>query len=240
MAAEQSVKVLSWTKKATYPHDPQSFTQGLVWLEPGVLGESVGLYGESKVRRVKIATGKAESEAALDKKFFGEGLARVGDEFFQLTWQEHKVFVWQWKGKDGFVKSKEWTWDGEGWGLTASKDKLYLSDGSATIYEIDPKTFKTLRKITVKASGKEQDKLNELEWIDGKIYANVWQSTMVLVINPASGNVEGILDFNELVPKDLTTRSDAVLNGLAWNPKSKTLYVTGKLWPVLYELSIKK
>jgi glutamine cyclotransferase len=235
------VKVLSWKKIATHPHDPDAFTQGLIWLEPDILGESMGRYGESKVRRVRISTGKVESEASLDQKLFGEGLAKIGSDFFQLTWQEHKVLVWNWARKGGFSRSKEWTWDGEGWGLTAGKKNLYLSDGSSTIFEIDPKTFKTIRKIAVKANGKDQDRLNELEWIDGKIFANVWQSTMVLCINPESGVVEGILDFNELVPNHIAAKTpDAVLNGLAWNPKQRRLYVTGKLWPVLYELSLQK
>lgn len=235
------MQVLSWKKTATYPHDPDAFTQGLIWLEPDILGESLGQYGQSKVRRVRISTGKVESEAALDKAFFGEGLAKLGQDFFQLTWKERKVFVWNWSRKGGFKQSKEWTWDHEAWGLTAGGKKLYLSDGTSTIFEIDPKTFKTVRKITVKAAGKEQDRLNELEWIDGKIFANVWQSTMVLCVNPKSGVVEGILDFQELVPRNITARTpDAVLNGLAWNPKQRKLYVTGKLWPVLYEISLTK
>lgn len=235
------VRVLSWKKIATHPHDPEAFTQGLVWLEPDILGESVGQYGQSKLRRVRISTGKVEAEAALEQTYFGEGLAKLGNDFFQLTWKDRKVFVWNWARKGGFRRSKEWTWDREGWGLTASKKYLYLSDGSSTIFEIDPKTFKSIRSITVKAAGKEQDRLNELEWIDGKIFANVWQSTLVLCINPKSGAVEGILDFQDLVPKNIAAKTpDAVLNGLAWNPKQRKLYVTGKLWPVLYELSLQK
>lgn len=240
-AAAPEMKVLSWKKMATHPHDPQSFTQGLIWLEPDILGESVGRYGESKLKRVRISTGKIESETPLDAKFFGEGLAKIGSDFYQLTWQEHKVFVWNWARKGGFNRSKELTWSGEGWGLTSNKKHLFLSDGSANLFEIDPKTFKTTRTIVVKANGKEQDRLNELEWINGKIFANVWQSTVVLCINPDSGTVEGILDLNDLVPKNIAEKSpEAVLNGMAWDPKKHRLYVTGKLWPVLYELSLGK
>lgn len=237
--AVPDMTVLSWKKIATHSHDPQSFTQGLIWWEPDVLAESSGRYGESKLRRIRISTGKIESEVALDKTYFGEGLARIGTEFFQLTWREHKVFVWNWDRKKQFTKSREWNFVGEGWGLTANDKHLFLSNGSANILVIDPKTFKTIRTIVVKAHGKQQTELNELEWVDGKIFANVFGSSTVLRINPDTGEVDGVLDFYNLVPTDIAKRSsEAVLNGLAWNPKQRRLFVTGKLWPVLYEIKL--
>ena len=238
-AAKSNIKVLGWKKLATHSHDPQAFTQGLVYWEPDILGESVGQYGQSQVRRFRISTGKIESEVALDKNYFGEGLARIGSDFFQLTWQERKVFVWNWDKKKQFTKVKEWDLDGEGWGLTTDNKHLFVSNGTANITVIDPKTFKKIRTIHVKLAGKEQTDLNELEWIDGKIFANVWRSSMVFRIDPESGEVDGILDFHELTPAKITDKSpEAVLNGLAWNPKKRRLYVTGKLWPVLYEIKI--
>lgn len=237
-------QVLRWTKVATYPHDKNAFTQGLVYWEPGILAESTGLYGQSTIRRVELKTGKVLSESKLDPKVFGEGLAKIGSQFIQITYREQKALQWTWSLKQGWKQGDSLSYEGEGWGLAAdSKGALLMSNGSSRLFQVDPKTFKTLDTIQVVAGKDPQDRLNELEIIGNAVLANVWQSSLVLKINRKSGFVEGLIDLNDLVPASLMKlsyekRHDAVPNGLAWDPKKKVLYVTGKLWPELYEIKV--
>ena len=238
-SAPSTVKMLSWSKKATYPHDPQAFTQGLAVWEDGILLESTGQNGASSIRRVDLKTGKVLENHALDRQYFAEGAALFGGEIFQLTWQNGQAFVYEWSKKSGFSEKKTFAYQGEGWGLAADAKRLYRSDGSSRIAILDPKSFKQTGSILVTANGAEQTELNELEVVRGRIFANVWRSQMILRINPETGQVDGIVDFSALRPKEIPAYgTDAVLNGIAWDAKKRVFYVTGKLWPELFEIQI--
>ena len=233
------VKMLSWTKKATYPHDPQAFTQGLSVWGDGTFLESTGQNGASTIRRVDLKSGKVLAKLPLDNEYFGEGSTLFGTNIFQITWKNGQAFVYDWSKKGGFVRKATFNYTGDGWGLTADDKQLYMSNGSSQIQVIDPKTFKVTRKFTVSANGKEQVDLNELEFVRGKIFANVWRSQMILRIDPVTGNVDGIVDLSALRPKEIPAfGTDAVLNGIAWDPKKQLFYVTGKLWPELFAIEI--
>jgi glutaminyl-peptide cyclotransferase len=230
----QTPALLKWTKIHEFPHDTTAFTQGLeVWDDRYFL-ESTGQYGKSDIRKVEISTGHVVSKASLDSSYFGEGVTQFKKQFFQLTWQEGVLLKWTFDAKSGFKQIEKQPWIGEGWGLTHSKDQLWVSNGSSDLQKIDPKTLKSLDVVHVTLSGKSVDRLNELEFINGKIFANIWMTPTILRIDPHSGIVDGIMDISELVPPQLT--QDAVPNGLAWDRKKKHLYVTGKLWPKVFEL----
>ena len=230
--ARYTVEVL-----ATHPHDPAAFTEGLVATEDGRLFESVGGYGRSQVREVELATGRVIRATDLSPDFFGEGLAAVGDELVQLTWQEGVAIRW---GRDDLVERSRDHYDGEGWGLTNDGERLLQSDGSSTITARDPETFEPTGTFDVTSAGVPVDRLNELEVVDGQLYANVWHSTDIVIVDPAgSGRVTGVIDASKLVPPALTD-PEAVLNGIAHRPGDPPdqLLVTGKDWPVLYEVRV--
>jgi glutaminyl-peptide cyclotransferase len=231
-------KVLDWTVVRTIDHDANAFTQGLVY-EPGdQLSESIGRYGKSEIRRIDLKTGKTIASEALPKNLFGEGLAKIKDTYYQLTWREGQYLEWQYRGKK-WIQKKVGTLKEEGWGLAASNNALYLSDGSDRIFKKNPSTFETQSTLNVKSGNVKFERLNELEWVDGQLFANIWQSQIVLRIDPNSGDVTGLMDLSKLVPSH-PTDPDAVLNGLAWDPHARILYVTGKLWPKIYGLKISK
>lgn len=240
--AYDKVEVINWSKVESYPHDPTAYTQGLVYWEPGILAESTGLYGQSRIRRVELSTGKALAEAPLPSEFFGEGLVRLGSsqDFLQLTWRESKILHWQWSAKQNWILKEKMTFLGEAWGLEAIDGKeLLVSDGSDQIKVIDAKSFKVDRTIQVTMGSHKIDRLNELEMIGGDLFANRYHTTQIMRINIKTGFVTGILDLHELVPKEAKLdMRDAVLNGMAWNPTKKILYVTGKHWPTLYALRL--
>ena len=217
-----------------YPHDPQAFTQGLVYID-GHLYESTGLYGRSSLRMVDLATGRVEQRVDLPQQYFGEGLAPWGSTLVQLTWQNHVAFVYD---RFSFRRLRTINCPWEGWGLTEDGKSLILSDGSATLRFLDPETFHELREITVKDQGKSVDKLNELEYIRGEIYANIWYSDRIARISPATGAVLGWIDLKGLLPASERTDPDAVLNGIAWDAAHDRLFVTGKLWPELFEIKV--
>lgn len=225
---------VSYEVVSSYPHDPTSFTQGLVWHD-GTLYESTGLKGESKLRRLEFPSGKVLKEINLASEFFGEGLALVDSRLIQLTWQSHKGFVYD---LNSFRQLQEFAYDTEGWGLTYDGKNLILSDGSSDLFYLDPQTLKRVRKLAVTMNGKPISELNELEFIEGEIWANVWQTDLIVRIDPSTGHVASFLNLKGiLAPSDKTGRED-VLNGIAYDPEKKRIFVTGKLWPRIFEIRV--
>ncbi|MGA9672948.1 MAG: glutaminyl-peptide cyclotransferase [Terracidiphilus sp.] len=217
----------------TYPHDAQAFTQGLIYLD-GHLYESTGLEGHSSLRMEDLETGRILQFQDVPK-YFAEGLTNWGSTLIQLTWQGHLALVYD---RFSFHLLHTLPYAGEGWGLTQDGKSLILSDGSATLQFLDPTTFHVMRRITVKNHGKPIDQLNELEYIHGQIYANIWHTDRIARISPASGKVLGFIDLKGLLPAAERTDPEAVLNGIAYDPAHDRLFVTGKLWPKLFEIKI--
>lgn len=232
-ATPRALRKLSYRVTERYPHDPDAFTQGLVY-ESGRLFESTGLRGRSSLREVDLSTGAVMRRHDVSAPFFAEGLALVGDELIQLTWQESVAFRYS---RDSFDERGSSSYVGEGWGLAYDGESLIMSDGSAQLYFRDPATFEVRRVITVTESGAPIDRLNELEWIDGALWANVWQTDLILRVDPADGMVTGYLDLRGLLDPEARENAD-VLNGIAWDRDRRLLLVTGKLWPTLFALEI--
>jgi len=231
-AGNSRAQQISYEVVSSYPHDPTSFTQGLLWHD-GSFYESTGLKGESKVRRLEFPSGKVLKEINLAPEFFGEGLALVDTRLIQLTWQSHKGFVYD---LNTFRQLQEFSYDTEGWGLTYDGKSLILSDGSSSLFYLDPQTLKPIRKLAVTMNGKLLTELNELEFIEGEIWANVWQTDLVVRIDPSTGRVTSFLNLKGiLAPSDKTGRED-VLNGIAYDAETKRIFITGKLWPRIFEI----
>ena len=225
----------TYSVKAVYPHDTNSYTQGLQFID-GVLWEGTGEWGKSVLQKVDLQSGKAEVLASLPKSEFGEGITVLGDKVYQLTWTNNKVHVYDLQGNH----LKDMRYVGEGWGLTSDGESLYMSNGTTDIYKVNPETFKREGKITVTLRGEAVNFINELEWIDGKIWANVYTTDYVVIINPQTGIVEGMIDFTGLLKEeDMTERTD-VLNGIAYDKEGGRIFVTGKLWNKLFEVEINK
>lgn len=236
-AVPQIVEPVKYTYniKAVYPHDTNSYTQGLQFVD-GVLWEGTGEWGKSVLQKVDLKSGRAEVLATLPKSEFGEGITVLGDKVYQLTWTNNKVHVYDLQGNH----LKDMRYVGEGWGLTSDGESLYMSNGTTDIYKMNPETFKREGKITVTMRGEAVNFINELEWIDGKIWANVYTTDYVVIINPQTGIVEGLIDFTGLLKQeDVTERTD-VLNGIAYDAEGKRIFVTGKLWNKLFEIEINK
>ena len=217
-----------------YPHNADSYTQGLLW-HNGSLYESTGLEGRSSVRRVELATGRPVVTKKLDDNLFGEGLALLDGKLYQLTWQNNKAFVYD---LETFDKVGEFDYSGEGWGLTTDGKHLYMSDGSEYLRILDPETFRVQRSVPVTFRGAPVQLLNELEWIDGKIWANVYVTDQIVIIDPASGIVEGVIDLRGLLPDEEIAPDTDVLNGIAYDAASERIFVTGKRWSKLFEIEI--
>ena len=235
-AAQAAIPVYGFLVKHTYPHDPQAFTQGLFFRE-GQLYETTGRKGTSSLRKVDLKTGKVAQKKDLADEYFGEGSTAVGDTIVGLTWQSNVGFLFDAKT---FALKGRFNYKGEGWGLASDAHHVYMSDGSAEIRVLDPKTLDEERRIKVTAEGKPINRLNELEVVDGQIFANVWGTDVIARIDPDSGNVVGWIDLTGLLPAGQrgTQDPDAVLNGIAYEPKQHRLYVTGKLWPKLFEIEL--
>ena len=216
-----------------YIHDETSFTQGLFFLD-GEMIETTGQYGESTLRKVDLATGKALKRFDFDKKYFLEGSVELNGNIFILTWLNKVAFVYDAKT---LAYKSTWSYPREGWGLTTDGKSLIASDGSARLYFMDDK-FKQQKVLTVKMNGRPVQMLNELEWIDGKIWANVYMTDMIVIINPSDGTVEGTVDCSGLLPKSLRDANTDVLNGIAYNPNDGKIYLTGKCWKRLYEVRL--
>ena len=219
----------------TYPHDPHAFTEGL-FLRDGYLYESTGLRGASSIRKVVLETGQIESGRSLPNQYFGEGIVDWKDKLVQLTWQNQVGFVY---GFDDFAARGQFAYEGEGWALTRDETKIIMSDGTSRLRFLDPETLKETGGITVTDQGQPVDQLNELEWVKGEIYANVWQTDRIARIDPATGKVTGWIDLTGLLPVQDQPGTD-VLNGIAYDAKADKLIVTGKLWPRLYEIRLVK
>lgn len=220
-----------------YPHSTESYTQGLFFTSDGVLYESTGQHGKSKLMKVDLTTGKALQSVSFNRKYFGEGSVILNGKIYMLTWQSRVVFVYD---AATLKYEKTLAWPYEGWGLTTDGKNLIVSTGSSKLYYVDPASFKVLRTVDVKVGDRPIRYLNELEMIDGKIWANVYLSDVILIINPSSGAVEGVIDCTGLLPSSLKTAETDVLNGIARNPVDGKIYLTGKNWPRLYEITLVK
>ena len=217
-----------------YPHDPAAYTQGLLWWE-GVLYESTGQYGESTLRKVDLETGKVLQKINLNPRLFGEGLALLGDKLYQLTWEAGLCFVYD---RASFQRLASFTNATEGWGLAVLGKDLVMSDGSSVLTVRNPESFDLVRRIRVTDDRGPVQYLNELEVIDGEIYANVYQTDRIVIIDPESGRVKAEVDFSGLLPAADHHPAVDVLNGIAWDAKGKRLFVTGKNWPRLFQVKL--
>jgi glutaminyl-peptide cyclotransferase len=217
-----------------YPHDPNAYTQGLVFRD-GFLYESTGQHGRSSIRRVKLETGEVVQRRDVDRAHFGEGLAHWKGELVQLTWQSEIAFVYD---LVTFAPRRTLRYRGEGWGLTSDAKGFILSDGSDRLRFLDPATFAETRRIAVTAGGAPVDQLNELEFIKGEIWANVWHSNRIARIAPQTGRVASWVDLSGLMSSGYRLDPEAVLNGIAHDPATGRLFVTGKLWPRLFEIQV--
>ena len=219
-----------------YPHDPEAFTQGLLWADDR-LYESTGLQGRSSLRRVRLETGVVEQRVDLPPNIFAEGLAAIDVRLIQLSWQNELGFVYG--RRDLFHIDTIELKGREGWGLTSDGCSLIASDGTALLRYLDAKTYQTTRTLSVTFGGTPLDQLNELEWIGAEIWANVWQTQLIARIDPGDGHVKSWIDLSDLPSGAAADRPADVLNGIAWDADGKRLFVTGKLWPKLYEIRVK-
>ena len=247
VAAGAAAAVSGWQRRAApaapmsgyqivrvYPHDPQAFTQGLVYLD-GVLYEGTGLNGQSTIRKVRLENGEVLRIKKNEPQHFGEGIAIVGKSLIQLTWQSEVGFVYD---LETFERSKTFTYRGEGWGLAYDGKRLVMSDGTPTLRFLDPVTFKQTGSVVVKDGGVPVEDLNELEFVKGEIFANIWDVERIARIAPATGVVLGWIDMRGLLDPRDAARGVDVLNGIAYDAAGDRLFVTGKLWPKLFEIRI--
>ncbi len=219
-----------------FPHDPSAFTQGLVY-QDGIFYEGTGLRGQSTLRQVDPATGQVLQGVRLPDQYFGEGIALLGDRLYQLTWQENTGFIYD---KTSFELLGTWNYTGEGWGLTSDGQRLIMSDGSNELRFLDPAAMEELGRVAVvDGDGLPVTRLNELEWVEGEVWANVWQTDRIARIDPASGRLLGWIDLAGLLPEeDRAAQRVDVLNGIAYDAATGRLFVTGKWWPKLFEIQV--
>ncbi len=218
---------------AVHPHDPAAFTQGLVYYQ-GDFYEGTGLRGRSSLRRVALETGQVMQKRDLPDAYFGEGVTLFDDRLYQLTWQSHVGFVYD---RASFDLLSTFDYPTEGWGLTHNGRELIMSDGTPTLHFLDPVTLQELRRVTVRDENGPVQRLNELEYIQGEVYANVWQTERIALIDPATGRVLAWIDLSGLLPPDDRPGAN-VLNGIAWDETGHRLFVTGKLWPKLFQIEL--
>lgn len=219
---------------AEYTHDPKAFTQGLVVID-NLLYEGTGMQGESTLRKVDLKTGRVMTYIPLDATYFGEGITVLNDRIYQLTWQNRTGFVYDLKTMK-YLSTFHYT--GDGWGLTTDGKRLILSDGTSMLRFLDPKTFEVVKRLRVKGPGGQVDKLNELEYVKGEIFANIWHSDRIARISPETGEVVGWIDLTSLYPLKARASKEDVLNGIAYDESKNRLFVTGKNWPKLYEIEL--
>ena len=233
-AADRPAIVSGYRIVHVYPHDPSAFTQGLLYLD-GFLYEGTGLNGRSSIRMVDLKSGKVLQHYELPGQYFGEGLTDWGSTLVELTWQSHKGFVYD---RFSFRLLRSFAFSGEGWGLTHDERSLILSDGTPDLRFLDPKTFAEVRRVRVTDEDKPVENLNELEYIHGEIYANIWNTNRIARISPRTGRVLGWIDLTGILPEPELQNDNAVLNGIAYDAKGGRLFVTGKLWPKLFEIKM--
>jgi glutaminyl-peptide cyclotransferase len=234
-ASESPHTEYTYTVVASYPHDPQAFTQGLISLGNDFLLESTGLVGRSSLRRVELQTGRVLKRINLPAPYFGEGIAVLRDRIYQLTWQHQKGFIYD---LATLSPLGDFAYTGEGWGLTTDGAALILSDGTDTLRFLDPETFRVTHTLVVTRDGQPVPRLNELEFIEGQIYANIWQTDTLVRIDPATGRVTATIDLTGLLPAAERGADTDVLNGIAYDPTTKRLFITGKKWPRLFEIKL--
>lgn len=232
-AAEPPVVNYSYRIVNTYPHDRNAFTQGLFYLN-GNLYESTGQVGQSTIRKVHFEDGRVLQSVPIPPGLFGEGIVNFGNEIVSITWQGGNGYRWD---LGTLRQIGQWHYEGEGWGLTQNGTDIIMSDGTSAIRFLDPVTLAERRRITVTIQGAELTELNELEWVNGEIYANIWQTPRIARIDPNTGRVTGVIDLSGIANENTTSR-DAVLNGIAFDAQHNRLFVTGKLWPHLYEIQL--
>ncbi len=224
----------------TYPHDATSFCQGLV-VHNGLLVEGTGQYDRSRLRTVEIETGRPQIDVRMDSDVFGEGITVWKDRVIQLTWKNGYLLLYDAASlqRQAYVRYRDIDSSlKEGWGITHDGVHLIISDGSSVLRFVDPSTFKLVRKLNVKNGFRSLSQLNELEFVQGEIFANVWYSDQIARIDPSSGKVTGWLDLSAIIPREVRRNKEAVLNGIAWDPTEKRLFVTGKHWPKLYQIRV--
>ncbi len=233
-AQTTAVKTYGYRVKNVYPHDHTAFTQGLFWYD-GHLWESTGLEGRSKMRKVRLETGEELMSTDLDEQYFGEGAAYLDGKIYQLTWESGEAFVYD---PATLRRTGQFRYPGQGWGLATDGSMLYMSDGSSRITLVDPADFSRKRSVTVRMGRATKREINEMEWIGGKLWANVYLTDQIVIIDPATGNVEGVIDLAGLLPAGDRTADTDVLNGIAHDPATGRTFVTGKNWPKLFEIEI--
>ncbi len=240
-AAEAPIPVWGYRVVHAYPHDRGAFTEGLFWKD-GYLYESTGLNGRSTIRQVRLETGEVVQKVALPDELFGEGIVEWKDRLIGLTWQSQLGFVLD---RKTFELKGRFSYPGEGWGLTHDDREIIMSDGTAELRFLDPETLRETHRVKVAAGGEPVTQLNELEWVDGEIFANVWQTNRIARIDPKTGHVVGWIDLAGLLRTGSSgpRREDAdpnvdVLNGIAWDAATRRLFVTGKYWPKLFEIQL--
>ena len=223
----------SYRVVATYAHDPRAYTQGLFFLN-GSLYESTGQVGQSTIRKVRFEDGQVLQSVPIPPGLFGEGIVNWGSEIISITWQGGRGYRWD---LATLRRTGEWHYEGEGWGLTQNGSEIIMSDGTSALRFLDPATLAERRRITVTLQGAELTQLNELEWVNGEIFANIWQQPRIARIDPNTGNVTGIIDLSGLAAEN-GDDIDRVLNGIAYDAQRDRLFVTGKYWPRLYEIDL--
>ncbi len=233
-AAPGPEPVCSYEVVSVYPHSPKAFTQGLAF-DHGRLWEGTGLYGQSVLRRLDLASGRSLASRRLPARYFGEGVTVFGGRIYQLTWHAGQGFIYR---ADTLQPVGHFRYTGEGWGLAHDGRDLILSDGSADLRYLDPQSFKEVRRLTVTAGGKPVERLNELELVGGEIYANVWLTPYIARISPVTGAVTGWIDLSGLPRGVANLPPEAVANGIAYDAAGDRLFVTGKYWPALYQIRL--
>ncbi len=218
----------------TYPHDPRAFTQGLLFLD-GALYESTGQIGQSTIRRVRLEDGTVQQSVRIPDGLFGEGLVNWGDQLINITWQDGVGYRWD---RRTLRRLGAWRYRGEGWGLTQNGTDIIMSDGTNELRFLDPTTLEERRRVVVMDGNIPVPRLNELEWVNGEIFANVWMTPMIARIEPETGRVTGWIDLTALDSQRARWRGDDVLNGIAYDAARDRLFVTGKNWPQLYEIDL--
>jgi glutaminyl-peptide cyclotransferase len=221
----------------TYPHDTSAFTEGLFYLD-GFLYESTGLERHSSIRKVRLETGEVLQKLDIPPQYFGEGIVNWQGRLISLTWKSHVGFIF---GLKDFKLQREFHYEGEGWALTHDDKEIIMSDGTSELRFLDPNTLQETHRVQVTLEGKPIKDVNELEWVKGEIYANVWQTNWILRIEPGSGKVVGLINLNGLLKNsDIVPGQTDVLNGIAYDAKTDRLFVTGKNWPKLFEIRLRE
>lgn len=230
MVDEYTYKVV-----AEYPHDTNSYTQGLIFRN-GFLYESTGKYGQSKIRKIRLDSGEVVQEYSLAAEYFGEGLCQVNDKLIQLTWKENTGFVYDMDLK----KIDEFSYDAQGWGLTFDGKHLIMSDGTSALFFLDPTTYEVVDKVLVRLGATRMSNINELEYINGLVFANKFMDDMVYLIQPTDGKVVGRINLEKLLPWSRRPTNDSYMNGIAIRPDNGNLLITGKNWPSIFEIELEK